>query len=44
MSRPKILMTGHWEPLAIYKKPFMGLTYNYYEAIVRAGGMPILLP
>ena len=44
MRRPKILMTGHWEPLAIYKKPFVGMTWNYYEAIVRAGGMPILLP
>ena len=44
MSRPKILMTGHWEPLAIYKKPFVGMTWNYYEAITRAGGMPILLP
>ena len=44
MSRPKILMTGHWEPLAIYKKPFVGMTWNYYEAITHAGGMPILLP
>ena len=33
MSRPKILMTGHWEPLAIYKKPFVGMTWNYYEAV-----------
>ncbi|MBQ3078248.1 MAG: gamma-glutamyl-gamma-aminobutyrate hydrolase family protein [Clostridia bacterium] len=44
MSSPKILMTGHWEPTAIYNKPFMGLTWNYYNAVTRAGGMPILLP
>jgi putative glutamine amidotransferase len=44
MKRPKILMSGHWSPAAIYNKPFVGLTWNYYEAITRSGGMPILLP
>lgn len=43
MKKPIILLTGWWEPFAL-SAPFMGLHFHYYEAIVRAGGTPVLVP
>ena len=45
MKKPIILLTGHWEPFSpSFSAPFMGLYFHYYEAVVRAGGTPILVP
>ncbi|NLT57548.1 MAG: gamma-glutamyl-gamma-aminobutyrate hydrolase family protein [Clostridiales bacterium] len=44
MKKPLILLTGHWEPKLYGSQPFLGLYFSYFEAITRAGGIPLMLP